>query len=186
MIMIFLVMANLPLASRGGAIQMYVGKPPKVHIRYDDHCPASYPTCAVGYLSTGCTAFLIGPHHAITAGHCVYNCSTNTLTNVTDLDLYIGSNCHRPDKQMTFVKAWTYYSDQFCNPRLQKVDYDIAWILYDSNDRASCWSSISTAFSSPLRLCGYPADKHGMYCSWCTDAQKRQTNQSFDHTWNEW
>ena len=155
-------------------------------IGYDDRRPASYPTCAIGYLSTGCTAFLIGPHHAITAGHCVYNCSTNTWTNGTDLDLHIGSNCDRSDKQMTFVKALTYYRDQFCNPRLQKVDYDIAWILYDSNDRASCWSSISTAFSSPLRLCGYPADKHGMYCSWCTDAQKRPTNQSFDHTCDAW
>ena len=130
-------------------------------IGYDDRHPASYPTCAVGYLSTGCTAFLIGPHHGITAGHCVYNCSTNTWTNGTDLDLHIGSNCDRSDKQMTFVQAWTYYSDQFCNPRRQKVDYDIAWILL----LASCWSSIATAFSSPLRLCGYPTDKHGMYCS---------------------
>ena len=67
-------------------------------IGYDDRRPASYPTCAVRYLSTGCTAFLIGPHHAITASHCVYNCSTNTLTNGTDLDLHIGSNCDRSDK----------------------------------------------------------------------------------------
>ena len=151
-------------------------------IGYDDRLSASYPTCAVGYLSNGCTAFLIGPHHAITAGHCVYNCSTKTWTNGDDLDLHIGSNCNRSDKQMTFVKAWTYYRDQFCNPRRQKVDYNVAWILYDSNDSASCWSSISTAFSSPLRLCGYPADKHGMYCSWCTDAQKRPTSLSFNHT----
>ena len=64
---------------------------------------------------------------------------------------------------MTFVKAWTYYRDQFCNPRRQKVDYNVAWILYDSNDRVSCWSSISTAFSSPLQLCEYPADKHGIH-----------------------
>ena len=86
----------------------------------------------------------------------------------------------------TAVDQTTYYSDQFCNPKLQKVDYDIAWILYDSNDRASCWSSISTAFSSPLQLCEYPTDKHGMYCSWCTDTQKRPTNQSFDHTCDAW
>ena len=38
--MIFIVMADLPLASRSSAIQMHVQKPPKVHITYylSAHC----------------------------------------------------------------------------------------------------------------------------------------------------
>ena len=37
-----------------------------------------YPYCAVEYLDSGCTAAFIGPYHAITAAHCVYNTTTNT------------------------------------------------------------------------------------------------------------
>jgi V8-like Glu-specific endopeptidase len=31
-----------------------------------------YPEYAIGSLGNGCTAFMVGPHHAITAAHCVY------------------------------------------------------------------------------------------------------------------
>lgn len=159
-------------------------------IGHDDRYRADYPNCAIGYLSVGCTAFLIGPHHAITAGHCVYNCSTKTWANDTQLDLYIGRDCNTPGRRMTFSRAWTYHEGQHCYPKLQKVDYDIAWILYDSEDRASCWTSISVGFSSTLRLCGYPSDKYGIYrClynSWCTDARKRQGDMAFDNTCDAW
>ena len=159
-------------------------------IGYDDRYRANYPNCAIGYLSTGCTAFLIGPHHAITAGHCVYNCSTKTWANRNQLDLYIGRDCNTPGRRMTFSRAWTYHRAQHCDPRLHKVDYDIAWILYDSKDRASCWTSFSSVFSSTLRLCGYPSDiyemYHCLYYSWCTDARKRRGDMAFDNTCDAW
>ena len=157
-------------------------------IGYDDRNPASYPNCAIGQLSNGCTAFLIGPHHAITTGHCVYNCSTRTLNNVTGLDLYIGQDCNTPGRQMRFIKTWTYFRAQYCDPKLQKVDYDIAWILYDSEDRVNCWSSIGwrPTFPLPLRICGYPFDKTGLYrclyCSWCINAQMRPGDRALNHT----
>lgn len=156
-------------------------------IGHDDRYSVHFPSCAIGYLSSGCTAFLIGPHHAITAGHCVYNCSNGTWTN-DNLDLYIGQDCSTSGRQMRYVKAWTYIDAEFCNPNLQKVDYDIAWILYDSEDRAPCWSGIGwrTAFPFPLRICGYPNDKTGLYkclyCSWCINAQKRPGDRAIDHT----
>ena len=157
-------------------------------IGYDDLYPASYPNCAIGQLSNGCTAFLIGPYHAITAGHCVYNCSTKTWTNDTDLDLYIGRDCNTPGRQLRFVRAWTGNETKDCEPNIQNVDYDIAWILYDSQDPADCWSSIGwrTAFPFPLRICGYPYDKTGLYnclyCSWCINAQMRPGDMAIDHT----
>ena len=134
-------------------------------IGYDDRrlaCPTGYPNCAVGYLSNGCTAFLIGPHHAITAGHCVYNCATKKW-KTDNLDLYLGRSCYTEGRKMRFVKAWTYSKEEHCGPTIQKIDYDIAWILYDSQNQSSCWSSISPGLFSPLRLCGYPSDKTKTY-----------------------
>ena len=44
---------------------------------YDERLPVSdtsgNPFCAVGRIDYGCTAVLIGPYHAITAAHCVYD-----------------------------------------------------------------------------------------------------------------
>ena len=39
------------------------------------HSTVGNPYCAIGELENGCTAFLVGPYHAITAGHCVYDCN---------------------------------------------------------------------------------------------------------------
>lgn len=161
-------------------------------IGYDDRslgCPTGYPNCAIGYLSNGCTAFLIGPHHAITAGHCVYNCSSKTW-KTGSLDLYLGRSCYTEGKKMRFVKAWAFSKEEQCGPTGQKIDYDIAWILYDSQDRSSCWAAISPGLFSPVRICGYPTDKtrdyNCLYCSWCSNPQMRHSNMSFDHTCDIW
>jgi hypothetical protein len=50
-----------------------------VHTRVSETCEYEkiaatnyYPEYAIGSLGNGCTAFMVGPHHAITAAHCVY------------------------------------------------------------------------------------------------------------------
>ena len=49
-----------------------------------------YPEFAVGILENGCTAFLIGPRHALTTAHCVYNSNTSSFNE--DLNFWRGRN----------------------------------------------------------------------------------------------
>ena len=44
-----------------------------------------YPVHAIGIMDNGCTAFLIGPRHALTTAHCVFNSQTRQWKNGSDL-----------------------------------------------------------------------------------------------------
>ena len=54
-------------------------QPPPIHSELAGQCSEvntsrdGLPHSAVGWLTSGCTAFLVGPRHLLTAGHCVYN-----------------------------------------------------------------------------------------------------------------
>lgn len=49
-----------------------------------------YPQYGVGILENSCTAFLVGPRHALTTASCVYNYSTGNWND--DLDFWRGRN----------------------------------------------------------------------------------------------
>ena len=49
-----------------------------------------YPQYGVGILENGCTAFLVGPRHALTTASCVYNYTTGSWSS--DLDFWRGRN----------------------------------------------------------------------------------------------
>ena len=73
----------------------------------DDRLPVNdrsmyrIPYCAIGYLESGCTAAFIGPNHALTAAHCVYNKYTKTYE--TNLDLWRRQTCNSPGTQMHYA-----------------------------------------------------------------------------------
>ena len=129
-----------------------------------------YPYCAMGAIeSRGCTAFLVGPYHAITAGHCVYDYKTKKWK--PRRGIYLRSNCYSRGIYMNSVRTWTdYHTD--CN----NTNSDIAWILLDNtNYNSSCWMGYGFRNPMPIvsaEVCGYPGDKprrlyNCLYCSRC-------------------
>ena len=135
----------------------------------------SYPYCAIGEMENGCTAFLVGPHHAITARHCVYDTSTQIVD--PNRGLYLRRNCNSQGIFMDHVTTWTYLNND-------DNDHDIAWILLDRNDYYSnCW--MTYGYRDPMltvtgEICGYPGDKPSgsykcLYCSRCCDIKRTQS-----------
>ena len=132
----------------------------------------SYPYCAIGEMENGCTAFLVGPYHAVTARHCVYN--TRTRTWDPNRGLYLRRNCYSRGIFMDHVRTSTYLNNN-------AYDHDIAWILLDRSDYYSrCWMSFGYQDPMPTvsgEVCGYPGDKpkrsyYCLYCSRCNDIQR--------------
>ena len=132
----------------------------------------SYPYCAIGKMENGCTAFLVGPYHAMTARHCVYN--TRTRTWDPNRGLYLRRNCYSRGIFMDHVRTWTYLNND-------DNDHDMAWILLDKSDYYSnC--RLSYGYQDPMptvsgEICGYPADKpkrryRCLYCSRCNDIKR--------------
>ena len=136
----------------------------------------------IGYLNTGCTAFLIGPYHALTAGHCVYDCSQRRwMSGTTELDLYAGRNCYTSGRRMRWVRVWTQFSQCSGYYRLFNTGYDIAWIKYETYDQSTSWLGFGWLTANPticIELCGYPADTVETYnclsCSSCNDCRYRR------------
>ena len=124
-----------------------------------------HPYCAIGQLINRygvgyCTVFLIGPHHAVTAGHCVYN--TTTKTYYKNLDVRIGRTCYFKRGTHADVVNVTLYQ-QFLNNGDNR--YDLALLLLDSRDiNSTC--HLGFAYRDPMpkvkaSVCGYPYDKRG-------------------------
>lgn len=137
------------------------------------------PKCAIGYLATGCTAFLIGPNHALTAGHCVYNSRRRSW--YSNMDIYIGRDCRTSGRRMDWTKAWVLSG--WINNGAE--DYDLAYILLDSADRSTCW--LGYGYYDPMptvsgEICGYPSDTSVIYrcfrCASCNDI-RHETHYSW-------
>ena len=114
------------------------------------------PYCAVGYLDTGCTATFIGPYHALTAAHCVYNKDTDTWKR--NLHLRRGRTCNTLGQRMYWRRVLTVKG--FTNDH--RVDHDYALIIYKNTSRSPCWLSFGYWNSWPdvgFDIFGYPEDK---------------------------
>ena len=114
------------------------------------------PYCAVGYLDTGCTAAFIGPYHALTAAHCVYDIATNTWKQ--NLNLWRGRTCSTNGQRMYWARVWsvTGYTDN------HRPDHDYALIIYNQKNRSPCWLSFGYWDIWPdvgFDIFGYPEDK---------------------------
>jgi V8-like Glu-specific endopeptidase len=143
------------------------------------HSTVGNPYCAIGWLESGCTAFLVGPYHAITAGHCVYDCKKRKWKS--GRGLYLRRNCYSRGIFMDAVQTWAYTGSR-CIPDTN----DIAWILLDSTSyTSSCWMGYGYRDSMPTipgEICGYPADKprgsyRCLYCSRCGDIKKTSSKR---------
>ena len=118
------------------------------------HLNSSLPNCALAEVSNGCTAIFIGPYHALTAGHCVYDRTYGKFYK--GLLLYRGRNCYQYGTVMTATRLFTVNGYAVSN--LRKYDYG----LIVTSQRSSCWAAF--AYRDPWNnwgfdLLGYPTDK---------------------------
>lgn len=91
-----------------------------------------YPEYAIGLLDNGCTAFLVGPHHAMTSAYCVYKQDERYWEE--NLDLWRG-------------RHYTSY--------LQKMEWESVMIpreFFNTGDKAYNWAIITFTKSSASRV----------------------------------
>ena len=155
-----------------------IGKDRRSIIGYDSRFMRYYtqgtaPYSAIGYLSTGCTAYLVGPRHLITAAHCVHpRGNTRGIYSGSQLTFYLRRNCYRYGIRYGVSQVLVY--SEYRNRG--SVDHDIACLLLTST--VSDW--MGYAYRDPMptvsgEICGYPGDKkrtyNCFYCGTCTDVQ---------------
>ena len=122
-------------------------------------------TCALAYMQNGCTAFLVGPRHAITTGHCVYDFTNRRWK--TNIGMYVGRDCYSYGRFADWSRAWVL--DVNGNARS-----NMAFIRLTSTFTAPCW--IGYGYRDPMptthvETCGYHGDKRytGIYpCYYCS------------------
>ena len=142
------------------------------------------PYSAIGYLAPdGCTAYLVGPRHLITAAHCVHNgTDTQDIYHPSELTFYLRRNCYGNRHGIIYnISNVTVYS-RYRN--FSDSDYDIAFL--DLSSSASDWMGF--AYKDPMptvsgEICGYPGDKAHptcapsdcFFCSRCNDVRRMRT-----------
>ncbi len=130
-----------------------------------------YPSFAVGLLENGCTAFMVGPHHALTAAHCVYN--YNESRWYRQLDLWRGRTLEEYFQWLEWEHVripleyfmsgsqahnWALitFNDRFKSPVWLRFAYselvqDIPLILYGYTAKADSTMYSTACHSDPLQ-----------------------------------
>lgn len=136
-----------------------------------------YPEFAIGILENGCTAFLIGPRHALTAAHCVYDFNASSFNE--NLNLWRGRNL---DTYLGLL-AWSEVIVPI-NYFLSGVERDDwALIIYNEISASPVWLKIGYSkriYNAPFTAYSYLSNKpYGvMYSTIC----RSQTENSAVHT----
>ena len=119
----------------------------------------SFPQCAIARASTGCTAFYIGPYHALTAAHCVNSFRYGWRGRIR---LWRERNCHNVGHQNTCSRVFAVFG----HTHLKMFEYDYALVEMNRNGEPSpCWFGIGyvNQWDHPsyrnLEVLGYPYDK---------------------------
>ena len=142
------------------------------------------PYSAVGYLAPdGCTAYLVGPRHLITAAHCVHpGRNTQDIYSGSQLTFYLRRNCYGRRHGTAFGVSDVLVYSQYRSSG--DSDYDIACLLLTST--VSAWMGFTYRDPMPTvsgEICGYPGDKRRFnsipsecfYCSRCDDVRRMHT-----------
>jgi glutamyl endopeptidase len=117
-----------------------------------------YPYRAIGSIAIGCTGTLVGPHHVLTAGHCVYNVDNNKWYK--RIEFSPGRNGDQFPygtvgwKKALAVNGWTENHDE---------RFDYAMIILD-HDVGNQTGWLGFAYQEPMppyliNINGYPGDK---------------------------
>jgi glutamyl endopeptidase len=126
--------------------------------RVQVNATGNFPYRAIGSIAIGCTGTLVGPHHVLTAGHCVYNTDDDKWYKRIEF-----SPGHNGDKfpygtlgwkKALAVSGWTDNHDE---------RFDYAMIILD-RDIGNETGWFGFAYEEPMRpylvnINGYPGDK---------------------------
>ena len=116
------------------------------------HSTNFYPEYAVGLLENGCTAFLVGPQHALTAAHCVYNSTEESFAE--ELDMWRGRIGNAFLGRMTWSKVVISH-EYFVSSDEQQ---DWALIVYTKPSSSPVWLKIGYSegiYNVPYTMFGY-------------------------------
>ena len=143
------------VGSEGGAMPEQVIPPDQ---RQRVQATTTTPFRAITNIDVGCTGTLIGPHHVLTAGHCVYD--RNDHTFYPNLDVSPGENGgKRPYGRIHWKKALvpSGYIDQ----GLSKFDFAVILLKSDIGGKTGilAYGQRSLSKGSPVSITGYPGDK---------------------------
>ena len=98
-----------------------------------------YPEYAVGGLDNGCTAFLVGPYHAMTSAKCVYDSDERTWEH--NLDFWRARNGSGYLQRMEWEEV--YIPREFFNQSIQSDDFDWALIILNKSQFSPVWHSVN-------------------------------------------
>ena len=142
--------------------------------RYTVRTQSNAPYSAIGYLSGGCTSYLVGPRHLVTAAHCLHPTgNTRGIYAASRINFYLQRNCYTSGTRYNVSEVLVYSQYMYFGNN----DYDIACLLLNST--VSNW--MGYAYRDPMptvtgEICGYPSDITRTYncfrCSSCTDVQR--------------
>ena len=116
------------------------------------------PFRAIVDIAVGCSGTLIGPHHVLTAGHCVFDTSDHTY--YSDLDVSPAENGgKRPFGRVRWKKALVPagYIDQ----GLSKFDFAVIVLRWDVGRQTGVlgYGERNLSRGSAVSVAGYPGDK---------------------------
>ena len=136
-----------------------------------------YPEFAIGLLENGCSAFLIGPRHALTAAHCVFNSSENSFSD--RLDMWRGRNVDIYLDHMVWLEV--IISHQYFLSASENHDW--ALIIYNKPSTSGVWLKMGFSeniYNVPYTVFGYLGNKaYGvMYSTVCRSHSETSTPNS--------
>ena len=138
-----------------------------------------YPEFGVGLLENGCTAFLIGPQHALTSAHCVYDFGTSSFSE--HLNMWRGRNLQGYLDSMEWSKAIIPYN-YFVSASHRD---DWALIVYTKKSSSKVWLKMGyseNVYNAPYTVFGYLSSKPygAMYSTVCRSLAEGADNQTDD------